>query len=457
MRRARNGTAEVKRNTVSSLTVALVLLAGCGLPLVDPDGTEAALAEQAAALRELSPSGGNDVVSMAHNSLLLDPGVREAASLVAASADEIRIKRAALFPSLGLSIDGGFGEASHGDPALRLTARQLLLDFGDTQRAATEADFDMQINYLEFQSAVDETLVKALDAYSDVAVQRRMVNVRKQQLAAMRELQTLVTRRHEQGATSNLDVLETRKRVEATRFLLHDAEIMLAEAEDRIARLSGKVSGGVLPRTLSQSCRPAAGSPEVLIAQLKLAKALVTQERAEGARWPRVYIAPFARTRFSDQDVSVGLNFEVDSNLFQGGATSARANAAKTRVDGARAGVEAAQRDADLDKLQLERDLKAAKRRAELQRRQIELLKETRGLYRSQYFDLGTRQISDLLDNEEEYYNILAEQVSLRSDMVELQLQCAQRNDVLRRVMGTSDYAIYGLPLGLEKGSVESE
>ncbi|PIE14798.1 MAG: hypothetical protein CSA70_00850, partial [Rhodobacterales bacterium] len=72
-------------------------------------------------------------------------------------------------------------------------------------------------------------------------------------------------------------------------------------------------------------------------------------------------------------------------------------------------------------------------------------------LYRSQYFELGTRQISDLLDNEEEYYNVLADQVSLRSDLDELKLKCARRNATLRRVAGISNFTIYGLPLGLSK------
>lgn len=80
-------------------------------------------------------------------------------------------------------------------------------------------------------------------------------------------------------------------------------------------------------------------------------------------------------------------------------------------------------------------------------KKQIELLKKTRVLYREQYFDIGTRQLSDLLDNEEEYYSRRAELKNLRNEMSINQVQCAIRNRELREELKVNGYSLYGYAL----------
>ena len=100
-----------KFNTISKriygfgLALSLVVLAGCSLP--EPDGTEAAIAAKAAGLPALAPAEGRTPQAISRNALLLSPTVRAAASRISESADEVRVQRAAIFPSLGLSIGGG--------------------------------------------------------------------------------------------------------------------------------------------------------------------------------------------------------------------------------------------------------------------------------------------------------------------------------------------------------------
>ena len=80
-------------------------------------------------------------------------------------------------------------------------------------------------------------------------------------------------------------------------------------------------------------------------------------------------------------------------------------------------------------------------------KREIELLKTTRQLYRSQYFDMGTRQLTELLDNEEEYYARQAELIRLRAELSGARIKCAVRNRTLRSELGLKDTSIYGFPL----------
>lgn len=428
---------------LAAALTGLVLLAGCDLPAAD--GTEATLAARAAELPALTPATGRDAASVVRNGLLLHPTVREAASRISASADEVRVQRAALFPSLGLSLAGGHGAASKGEPALELTGKQLIVDFGDTKRAVTAADLDVQINYIAFQQAVDRATVEVLTAFDDVRKYSRLLEVRRQQLTAMRELQELVAERIAAGAAPAPDLLETRKRLQAAEFEVHDTDLALAEARDRLTRLSGQGRGGALP-ALRGNCTAPAGADDLRIARLQLAKSELDLERAERARLPRINLAPIARAR-DGEGVKLGLNLGVDSDLLAGGAHTARANAARNRREAAQAGTDAASRNAGLDERALQRQIAGSSRRLEMLRRQIELLAETRTLYRSQYLDLGTRQISELLDNEEEFYNRRAELVEAESALGTSRLECAVRDGSLRRAAGLAGSSIHGYPL----------
>ncbi|MFN4156234.1 MAG: TolC family protein [Paracoccaceae bacterium] len=427
----------------------LAALAGC-VGLREADGTEAVIRAKAAGLPVLSAPAGGSAKDAAAGGLLQSPALREAASLVAASADDVRVQRAALFPSLGLTLGGGIGDAGKGNPALELEGRQLVLDFGDTKRAVTAADIDLQINYLSFQKTVDETLVAALSAYDTTRMYRELRAVRREQLAAMRKLETLIAARTETGAATSPDLLETRKRIQAAEFLVHDTQLAEAEAQDRLLRLTGLTTGGTVP-VPEGSCQTPGGTDDMRMAQLRLAKAQLKLERAERSRLPRLSLNPVVRSGLGEGRATVGLNMGVQSDILEGGALTARANAARNSHLGAQAGVDAAQLDGDLEARGLQRSLSAGRQKMAMLERQIALVTQTRALYRSQYFELGTRQLSELLDNEEEFYNRQAELVELRAAIVRTRLECAARSRSLRSALGVDGRSVYGFPLAADE------
>lgn len=428
--------------------LACALLAGCaGLP--EPDGTEAAIIARAEGLAALAPADGAGVRAVARNGLLLSPSVREAASEVSASADEVRVQRAVLFPSLGLSLGGGVGPAGSGAPALELKGSQLLFDGGKSQRAVKLADFDLQINYITFQKAVDEALVELLKSYDDVHRQSALLALYKEQLDALRGLESLVAARSESGAVTATDLLETRRRLQSAAFLVNDTQLALAEARDRLTRLSGQARGGTVGIG-SSNCQAQGETDSMSIARLELARAHLALEQAENALIPRVMLTPVVRGQIGSAKLPVGVDIDIQSDLLQGGALTAQANVARNRYAAAQAQLEAVKLEESLDERGMLRALSAGARKAEMLRNQIALLSETRELYRSQYFDMGTRQLSELLENEEEYYGRQAELVELQSEMAGYRLDCAVRSRVLRRELGLEDSSIYGFPLSAE-------
>lgn len=426
-------------------SLAMLLMAGCSLP--EPDGTEAALAARAAELAPLTPLKGKGSQTAVYNGLLMSPEVRQAASKISASADEVRVQRAAMFPAIGLSLGGGIGDAGQGDAALDLTGQQLIMDFGQTKRAITSADLDLQINYVTFQQAVDGAISDVLKAYTAVREHVLLLEVRKKQLTAMRDLQALVSERTDIGAASSTDILETRKRLQAAEFLVHDTELTLAEARDRLNQLTGQTRGGMVSNLSGAVCSSSDNSDELRKKRLELVKAQIDLTSAERAKQPRAYLEPIARHTLGEGGITPGLNVGINSDLLQGGALTARANAARNNLRGVMAEVDTTRRNDALEVGRLKREIAAAGSKSAMLERQIELLIETRDLYRSQYFDLGTREISDLLDNEDEFYNRKAELIELEADLTGNRIECAIRARSLRKAMKVDSSSLYGYPL----------
>ena len=169
--------------------------------------------------------------------------------------------------------------------------------------------------------------------------------------------------------------------------------------------------------------------------------------RADKARLPRAYVSPIARKQSGQSGISLGVDIGVDSDFFQGGALTAQANAACNARYSANANVAATRRNAGLEAAALKREIAATGQKAAMLKRQIALLVRTRELYRSQYFDLGTRTISELLDNEEEYYNRQAELIELQSELTVKWIECATRDRTLRGAMKIDGASLYGYPL----------
>lgn len=432
-----------------ALAVGLVILTACSLP--EPDGTEAAIIDKAEGLPQLAVGQGRAPEAVVRNGLLLSPDVRAKAAEVSASADEVRVQRAALFPSLGLSIDGGVGDAATREPGIELRGRQLILDFGQTKREVTIADLDLQTTYLEFHQSVDDAIFDVLVAYDAVLKNVRLLNVRRAQLKALSDLQALVTEQVEIGAVPSSDELEARKRTQSAEFLVLDTELSLAEARDRISELTGQSKGGQVPLIPVGSCTSPDDTDETRLARLELARAQLNLEVAENARTPGVFVEPVVRSQRGDGGVRVGVDVGVNSDLLRGGALSAAVNAARNTLNSADARVAAARRTDILVENRLRRDIAAAGAEEIILNRQVDLLEQTRSLFRSQYFDLGTRQIKDLLDNEDEYYDRQAELIELRSDLVANQLECAIREDSLRGRLGIEEVTLYDFPLSADQ------
>ncbi|NKC05292.1 TolC family protein [Ochrobactrum haematophilum] len=242
------------------------------------DGTEAAIIEKASVMPTLTPVKGAQVGAVARNGLLINPSVREAASVISASADQVRVQRAALFPAFLLLLELVLVPAAVANPVWIFTGSQLLFDGGNSKRAVKLADFDLQINYIAFQKTVDDTLLEILKTYADVQMKSELLDVYKSQLKALTELDKLVAERATNGAVSSSDHLETRKRVQSAAFLANDTQLELGEAKDRLTLLTGQSQGGRVSLS-TKSCKAQGETDHLRMIRLSQARAQVAPRK----------------------------------------------------------------------------------------------------------------------------------------------------------------------------------
>lgn len=432
---------------------ALTVMAGCAGD--EPTGTAARL-QQAAAERpevSLSASGGAGTDAV-RGALMRHPAIEEAANEIAASAAEVRVSRAALFPQLGLGATTGLttdDDDDDNDPALELTGSQVITDFGTTALSIDAADLDVLRNYVAFQQAVDDAAVETLTLMADVQRARALVPLRTEQLGAMRDLQGLVQQRRAAGATSEPDILETERRIQSAEFALFEAELAEAEAESALIEVSGIPFSGKMPSAPSgRGCR-SGNLPDtsIQIARLDEAIAELTLEKTKRSHLPRIALEAVARQP-TEGSARIGMNVNIDTRVFEGGARSARLDAAARSLQARKSGVARARQSDQLEQLRLTRELSAASQRQQMIGRQIGLLDEARELYRRQYFDLGTRDLVDLLDTEEDFFDLQADQIVSRHDEIALRWQCASRSNNLLPALGITEASLHGFPLQLK-------
>lgn len=451
MRRPRRLTRSVSRLRFARAVVSLsiLLVAGCADPAAEdvPAGQAQSLSGRplVAQLSRL----GLDGPALVRNALALHSGVAAAAAEVPAGAADQRLARSALYPQIGLDLDAGLDSDGAEAPALKMRLTQLLTDFGQTALKIARSDLATRRAYLDFQIALEDAANEAVAAVLELELYRGLVALRAEELSEMRGLEGRLKQRQSAGAAAAPEVLEMRRRVAEAEFRLTEAQLMLAEAEAALLDLAnGTLKSGGMPPPPAR-CRASAGRafPNVEQARLDVAIGEADVELARRAKLPRVAVEGVAGQPLDGGGGSVGVRLNIGTNVFQGGGHQARIDAVSSRLDGQRAALERVLQRERLQTSALVRRQATLAQRAEVLSRQISLADEARALYASQYFDLGTRDLMDLLRAEEDFFALRADELSATKENVEVLWTCALRGEGLADLFNLEGYTLHGLPI----------
>lgn len=447
--------------SVVSLVLAALTLAGCAAtPGIVGSGKAPAASASAVTLAAPvsagSAKGPLTIESAAQRAVAWHPSVREAAAKVNQQKAGIDEARAGYGPTLGWDVGTSYVNGGGNQPAVNLTGSQTLLDFGKTDGKVRVATAGTDRSRAELLLTVDQVAFDTATALLEVQRNRRLLEIAKQRVADTEAIRNLVSNRTKAGAGTQSDMLQAEARLEAARTAAIEIETQLVRWENAALSLTGtapplRITGGT-PAWMNGSCPAGSPSdaPAVSEAEARLALATAEYERLMAETAPSVKLegsvgGTFDALRDADPDYRIGL--KVGGNLYDGGATAARLEAAKHAADASKAGVALAKLEAQRGVAEAGALLGSYKRLQGTLARSLDALDQTRTLYRSQYGQLGTRTLLDVLNAEDEYHLARLDEAGIGFDIKKLSLGCVQSSGKMREVLGLTGKSVQGVPL----------
>lgn len=369
------------------------------------------------------------------------PRVAAAESLTIAGKADVRAARSAYRPQFGVQTDAGWSDgnsnSARGFAILpEATLSQLVYDGGRTPAEIRRRKIRIELLGVQEQAVLSDLSLQLAQAWIDYSRNTELLFVSERQVAALKSLDELVAEiaTYDRGRAS--DVVMVESRMQQAETTLQSRRIAQTEARARIREIAAmdvEPEGGIpdlsaaLPDSAADSQALVPGSPALRIADFEVA------ENAETVRGTRNWWAPsLAVEGARTSERTVGGN----TNLFNGFAFRVRATAlpfdsggGKARHEAARATLESSASNARLTRTQLGDQVQRlyvyqAQRTERLPSLEALVGKadEARTIIFEQ-FRIGRRTILDVLSYDLERFNVRAQLVNERYDIVQTQYQ----------------------------------
>jgi len=402
--------------------------------------------------------GGNaaalTLADVARQAVSWHPNIAEALGRLNQSDEEIAVARAGYYPRVSTGFRAGRDNTNaSADSQIRrlsVSASQMLYDFGKVSSSVSAAQAAARVSQARVSMAVEQVAAEAARAAIEVKRYEELEAAARDQVKGVSEISQLVKTRHESGASTRSDVMQTQSRVSASQSIALQYASQLARWRGVLRTLLGVATLPQLSvdRTpeLEGACRadeldwPEVPALKVAEAEHERAKALLEAARAN--RWPTLSLDAGVGRAFNGNatrrdDFMLALNVSMD--VYQGGALSARSAAAEHALRAA----DAARDNARLSVMQAltearEQTSGLADRLAVLDGRR-QSIGEAKELYRQQYLALGTRSLIDLLNAEQEFHQSRFDQINTKYELLELSLDCLYATGAMRRAFGLED------------------
>jgi len=376
------------------------------------------------------------------------PSIGAALATAAQQADGEEVAKAGYRPQVRAGLEGGRLGQGRNARQMSVTASQMLYDFGKVDSAVAQASAGTREQRAKFLLQVDDVARDAALALVEVNRFQQLEGQAQALVDALGDIVRLTQMRAKAGATSQADPMSAQARLDAAQAGLLGIRSQLRQQRTRLSLLTGAAppqrldapAGEALRRWAEGRAPDLASLPAIQAAQAALEASEAALAKSRAQQMPTISLEAGSTKTFNGMpgvrslDHSVMLS--VSGSLYQGGALAAQARSAAYGVQAARA---------TLDNTRLEwqeRQEQLAEQASGLQQRLLTLdarqqaLQATRPLYREQYLALGTRSVLDLLNNEQEISQAMADRANAQHDLWDAQLAYLHATGQLRQVFG---------------------
>lgn len=369
------------------------------------------------------------------------PSIAESLGRLDQQGEQVTVARAGYWPQVSTGINTGYRHSTgRTEEAFSLSASQMLYDFGKVSNAVDAATRGVEREQAGVALTAESLIRETAHAFIEALRYEKLLEIATEQIDAIADLEALAAKRSALGASTASDQVQARARREAARA----TQLQMQAQRDQWHRTLEHLIGSAMPITLAddypaslESACPStvedfSAAPQVIMAEARRAEAQAVIRQARANMLPTLSLsADFEHylnrdrddlQRLDDQEFFVRLN--LTSNIFQGGALSARRRAAEYALRSATAGRDAAVLElSTLYKESRDRSVSLASSLA-LQDERLEGIIRTQELYRHQYLSLGTRTLLDILNTEQEIFQTRFDKQNTLSDLRRLQIDC---------------------------------
>lgn len=381
--------------------------------------------------------------------ILRDPRILERAALVDVAVADINVAKGGYYPNFSLSAQASASANADGTttstPALALTAQQMLLDFGATDRDVAQQAINAGLGHLDFLGAVDTVLEEVLTEAANLRHDMAAIALTRDHIGRLEEIAALQAARDGAGFAAAPDQLDMNRSLTAAAADLARMDADAARAARKLAQLTG-AANPLAPALDIADCRSDGTPLSLLSAQLTQEAAEIGVIASDRARLPTLYLEGSAQQPLADESPAIGMNLRLDTSLFSGGFEARRASA-RANLAAAGAASARAQEDAAISQSDALAEMADLARQAQAEAQDIETLAQMQEIYRDQYASLGTRSLTDLLSIAGEYNQAQIDILATERDSEIAVISCVAAQGGLRDALGLSDFALHGLTL----------
>lgn len=408
----------------------------------------------------------NPRLALSGNELELVQAVQAAVGwqpVVAAAVAQLRQQgsvveqmRAGYMPALSAGVNTGRQSATARGTSFTLAASQMLYDFGKVGSQVSEAEAGVRRAQAEVLRQIDTVATQTALAFVELSRYQALAAIADEQLAALRDVARVTDLRARLGASTRVDPVQARARVEAAQVYAQRLQTQTGQWRSRLKTLLGAEvppRAAPLPAERLEAALNVPAErllwPSVLVAEGERQALEARLAGTRAARLPTLSLeASLSRLgsgASNGRSTDHGVFFKLNSGVFQGGALQAQEEAAMLGVAAAQARVEVARTEVQDRMANLKEQIAGLTGLQEPLSARQRSITDTRVLYREQYLSLGTRSALDLLNAEQEIAQAAFDVVQNRHDAWVAQVNFIDASGQARAVYGLDHSKVHGL------------
>ncbi len=381
-----------------------------------------------------------------------NPNISMAAAQISVGKANLSEAESAWFPQVSLQGNTGRSHRTDSSGSLNSNAsaginlRQLLWDFGKTSGSIDEQHNLSDAYRYQLYDSLNQVGMQTLQTYLQVKRFQALEESAKKNTNSLNKVLEMAKLRAEAGLSSQSDVLQAQTRIAGMNATLAQYTAQRISAQAALSVLTG-VTADTLPdlpvdllkQKITLKTLPYEQSYAVRSARAKQLAADDRIRQAQAQHWPTLSVQA-GRTRYQSSSNSSNywddqVQLVVDAPLYQGGAVSARVDAAEGDRANARAQVEASKLDINQKAATAWADLAGSQQRQQAGEIQYASAERARGVYQGEY-QLSKRSLNDLLSVEQDVFQADTSTITARYDGWDAAVRYAAAADNLLDMLG---------------------